>query len=1034
VRIFHSGLGFRYAHAHDLILLVNAALLERLGDAAQYLMRDVVVDLGELWDTAPSSIREELTLTIGQAVAAMGPVAFLDAVPMNLEKMLVDGSSPQDKTIRDWLLPLLRDHVRGTRLADFGQHFLTLAQRIAARAAELEAAGKRAIEAKTLRIIYTQIWAVFPAFCVYPRDVAETFPKLARIVGAAIATEPLVRQYATQGLQTIIDNLIHAASADEDSQPGPEAQAAGIPTADQARAQLAVVAPFAKNFLPVLLNAFRAMAGDGTGTHREYVLRCVTSYARIAGSELTNDVFRSAVRKLLEATAAASGGPEENRLRCDMVDIALSVADLLDDESAGLLLRVALPQALGADPALQKRSYNVLARLCAREGFLEVHGGELANALVAGNANVGGGGAGNSGDDDEDDSGDDDDDSDSGMAKEEDKSKKQKRSRGGKNSTEALLSGTPSAMISTAAKRPRLRVLRHLVARLDPATSARVFVAAVLPEVVLCTRESNSEARAEAFDLLVAFGHRLSGGSVTLSTHADDEHTNNNNSEQHQGRGSGTGHHQGKGWAPAPAPPSDIGGLHHYITLLIATLAARSPRMLSASVTAISRVLYEFAQFIPDLADEMLKTILELGSHNSREVGGALLAFLKVALSALPVERTRPYLKQFVTTSLRWSQDSKALKSRGRTVVERLVRRFGAEEVGGAMPEGDMRLLQYIRRMNDRHERNKRGGKDKGANNGAGGAGKDAAGGAGKDGEHRPRGRAGFEALLADSDDEDTNAYGGSGGGGGGGAAVAPGGKRRRGGDDGYGSYLKEGAAGGVVDMLDSRQMMASVSTVRPGSRAAERDAASLRRAKDGRLVVPEDPDDNSTAKRRRVDPENLGDEDNEALMTADDRHRRDEAEAQAVMDLDTAGENVRGAARRGRAGMALKLKSDGAASSSTTWASALERKVRQGTAAGGAAAAGPPGARPGTKRAAARAEGYGSSYKPRRPGTGGDMKVKNKPDPYAFVPLGAPAKRAGPLGKVRDKGLAKLVSGKAQLGQQTRAKRVAAKRKGGKK
>ena len=76
----------------------------------------------------------------------------------------------------------------------------------------------------------------------------------------------------------------------------------------------------------------------------------------------------------------------------------------------------------------------------------------------------------------------------------------------------------------------------------------------------------------------------------------------------------------------------------------------------------------------------------------------------------MPVDVLLPWLGPMQEGMLLWAEDSKnKFKLKVRAVLERLVRRCGAEAVAAATPAGDVRLLAHIRKQRARKERQRSG-------------------------------------------------------------------------------------------------------------------------------------------------------------------------------------------------------------------------------------------------------------------------------------------------------------------------------------
>lgn len=156
-------------------------------------------------------------------------------------------------------------------------------------------------------------------------------------------------------------------------------------------------------------------------------------------------------------------------------------------------------------------------------------------------------------------------------------------------------------------------------------------------------------------------------------------------------------------------------------------LAGASPHMISATITAISRLVFEFkgkwlSLFVPieiitpypevisqQMHNEIFITLLAFLSSPNREIVKSTLGFVKLAVHTLPIETLRPHLKDTVTALLRWSHDHKNhFKAKVRHVLERIIRRFGWDEVYGcAAEEESAKVLINIKKQKERAKRKK---------------------------------------------------------------------------------------------------------------------------------------------------------------------------------------------------------------------------------------------------------------------------------------------------------------------------------------
>ena len=244
-----------------------------------------------------------------------------------------------------------------------------------------------------------------------------------------------------------------------------------------------------------------------------------------------------------------------------------------------------------------------------------------------------------------------------------------------------LLSSASSA--SAPARRDRLAAIAVVIEHL-PQTSL-YFIPSILSEVVISAKEVNEKARTAAFDLLVLMGQKMqTGGTIAQSQIPH---------------------------MPADAPNAEA-SLEEFFTMVSAGLAGSTPHMISASITALTRILYEFRNQLPDAVIEDLVSTMDLFlTSNNREIVRSVLGFVKVAVISLADNVIRPRLETLVPGLMGWSKEHKAhFRAKVKHIFERMIRRFGVQIVEKWCPEQDKKLIHNIRKTRDRRKRKKEGG------------------------------------------------------------------------------------------------------------------------------------------------------------------------------------------------------------------------------------------------------------------------------------------------------------------------------------
>ncbi|KAL8701604.1 MAG: hypothetical protein Q9224_000424, partial [Gallowayella concinna] len=335
-----------------------------------------------------------------------------------------------------------------------------------------------------------------------------------------------------------------------------------------------------------------------------------------------------------------------------------------------------------------------------------------------------------------------------------------------------LLSSASTA--SAPARRDRLLALATTINHLPP--SDLHFIPSVLSEAVIATKEVNEKARTAAFDVLVLMGRKMSeGGTIEQAKipHMD------------------------------AAAPMVKANLEEFFTMVSAGLVGETPHMVSASITALTRILYEFhGQLERNAVEDLVSTLTLFLTSNNREIVRSCLGFTKVIIVSLPTELVQPRLETLIPGLLGWSKEHKSrFRTKVKHILERMIRRFGVGEVERWCPEDGKKLVQNIRKMKERKKRQK-------------------AEGAGEEEDEEEEGKTTRkgrfeseydEAVYGSGDDEDSDAGSSD-------DDPTPRSKRghsRKDGVSGKGTYITELPDDEPLDLL-SRNALSHISTSKP--------------------------------------------------------------------------------------------------------------------------------------------------------------------------------------------------------------------------
>lgn len=142
---------------------------------------------------------------------------------------------------------------------------------------------------------------------------------------------------------------------------------------------------------------------------------------------------------------------------------------------------------------------------------------------------------------------------------------------------------------------------------------------------------------------------------------------------------------------------------------MVAAGLTSTPHMISACITALSRLLFDFHTDLDrTMTDDLLSTITVFLKSKTREIVKSSLGFVKVCIAILPHSTIEAYLPQLVPNLLGWGTEHKNhFNLKVRHIFERLIRKFGFDTIAALVPEDDMKLVQNIRKKQLRAKRQK---------------------------------------------------------------------------------------------------------------------------------------------------------------------------------------------------------------------------------------------------------------------------------------------------------------------------------------
>ncbi|XP_010972684.3 RRP12-like protein [Camelus dromedarius] len=488
----------------------------------------------------------------------------------------------------------------------------------------------------------------------------------------------------------------------------------------EAEADRAEVSRFAKNFLPILFNLYgQPVAAGDTPAPRRAVLETIKTYLTITELQLVNGFLEKASEKVLDPASS-------DFTRLSVLDLVVALAPHADEAAISKLYATIRPYLESKAHGVQKKAYRVLEEVCASpQGpgarFVQSHLDDLKKTLL-----------------------------------------------------DSLRS------TSSPAKRPRLKCLIHIVKKLS--AEHEDFISALVPEVILCTKEVSVGARKNAFTLLVEMGHAF-----------------------------------------LRFGPNQEEALQRYLILIYPGLVG-AVTMVSCSILALTHLLFEFKGLMgTSTVEQLLENVCLLLASRTRDVVKSALGFIKVAVVVMDVVHLAKHVQLVMGAIGKLSDDMRRhFRMKLRNLFTKFIRKFGFELVKKLLPEEYHRVLVNIRKVEARAKKHR-------ALSQAAVEEEEE-----EEVEEPAQGKGdSIEEILADSEDEDEE------------EERSQSKEQRRLARQRSRAWLKEGGGDEPLNFLDPKVAQRVLAT-QPGPGRGKKKDHGFKVSADGRLIIREEEDDNA--------------------------------------------------------------------------------------------------------------------------------------------------------------------------------------------
>ncbi|KAL4572212.1 hypothetical protein LXL04_018982 [Taraxacum kok-saghyz] len=456
-----SLLDYTYTAVWDMSFQVVAAMFDKLGEFSSYFLKGTLKSLQDIQKLPDEDFpyRKQLHDCLGVAVNALGPEAFLNFVPLNLETEDISNANT-------WLFPILKQNIVGARLSFFNESLLDTIRILKLKSSKHEQEG-RVHSARSIDGVIYSIWSLLPSFCNYPLDTAESYQDLEKVLCHTLSQEPDFRGVICSSLQILIrqNKSIVDGESQSDKVSDCEQRAVSRYTLEVTTRNLDKLRSSARDILSTLKGIFMKSGKDDGGS----IQKTIGEFASIADKRIVSKFFRMTMEKLLKVTEEAGkvqstknsnsmetdNSSVENSLsqtRTQLYDLAVSLLPGLGVKEVDLLFVAIEPALKDPESSIQKKAYKVLSTILEHaDGFIARKHEELRKLMF-----------------------------------------------------EVM------HCCHFSAKRHRLDCLYFIIVHVSKSESEqmkREIVASFLTEIVLGLKEANKKTRNRAYDIIVEIGH-----------------------------------------------------------------------------------------------------------------------------------------------------------------------------------------------------------------------------------------------------------------------------------------------------------------------------------------------------------------------------------------------------------------------------------------------------------------------------------------------------------------------------------------------
>ncbi|KAL3233648.1 Ribosomal RNA-processing protein 12 [Nakaseomyces bracarensis] len=348
-------LSIKFIHCAKETLNILAALFNKLRYRSNpyFISALQLVDKWRVNEENYLEIRNEAENVIGAAISSMGPDVVLSLMPLNLE------NPSDDEPGRAWLIPIIRDYTKNSKLSVFSQE---LAPLIKFFESKFDMLPQESVQLRVFQTIVDQLWSTLPHFCELPMDLQESFnDEFASEISSLLYSNINLRTTLCHALRMLVEsNSLYANGALSD-----DILLQQHFSIEESKQNVDYLASKSSNILAVLFNVYTETAPNSRG----YIMETIEAYLKITKKDDLEKTFNNVCSLLKDAIEKENNKQEKSKpqVTATLLDFIVCMTKYLPESSYTALFSIFGITINSKNTLIQKRAYRIITKLTELE-------------------------------------------------------------------------------------------------------------------------------------------------------------------------------------------------------------------------------------------------------------------------------------------------------------------------------------------------------------------------------------------------------------------------------------------------------------------------------------------------------------------------------------------------------------------------------------------------------------------------------------------------------------------------------------------